>query len=290
MADNAEKNEFDVKKYIGMLEQAIGDFCMPVEDFKALKESGDGELARAYLLCWLSGASWNELPHAEEKTSAEAVYSWNSSRLREKLRNNDSLYSDIEKAMKRAGDIEENWKEILSELKKNYEERIAELKADRDRRIFEVDRLNAIREQNEKRIRELSDQVAAASSKSLENFSESQNAMLNEMKDIFRNSKKLREQRESASSDEVPVVPPKEKIRFSRRHNRTGADPAVRQQEYAIILEDYLNNPDFSKEAKTLIFDGWNSGDPIATIRNYAQASFDVEFMKKVRAALLKRN
>ena len=200
------------------------------------------------------------------------------------------LYSDIEKAMKRAGDIEENWKEILSELKKNYEERIAELKADRDRRIFEVDRLNAIREQNEKRIRELSDQVAAASSKSLENFSESQNAMLNEMKDIFRNSKKLREQRESASSDEVPVVPPKEKIRFSRRHNRTGADPAVRQQEYAIILEDYLNNPDFSKEAKTLIFDGWNSGDPIATIRNYAQASFDVEFMKKVRAALLKRS
>ena len=290
MAENAEKNGFDVKKCIAMLEDAASDFGMPAEDFKVLKDSGNGELARAYLLCWLSGASWNELPHIEGKTSAEAVYSWNSSRLCEKLRNNDSLYSDIEKAMERAGKIEENWQEILSELKKNYEDRIGELKADRDRRISEVDKLNAIREGNEKRIRELSDQLASASSKSLDHFSDSQNAMLNEMKDIFRNSQKMREQRESASSEEPSIEPSKEKIHFPRRHNRTGADPAVRQQEYAIILEDYLNNPDFSKEAKTLIFDGWNSGDPIATIRNYAQASFDVEFMKKVRAALLKRS
>ena len=64
---------------------------------------------------------------------------------------------------------------------------------------------------------------------------------------------------------------------------RKETPPELRQQfETILSLLDGMGIRRFSLQ-------GWEADDPLSTIRNYAQPEFDVDFMRKVREALLKR-
>ena len=190
----------DQKKIILMLETFAEDFGIPAEALSKVKESNDGPLAKAYLLCFLSGFKWQDLPD-EIRSSAPVVTSWYMKKLSERLAETDLLFTEIKSVEAQTSDLSGKFDTLLSDVRK-------------------------IREPG----------------------------------------------------------------RFSFRKDRKAAvDPVVRQQTYDIILADYLNNPKFSNEAKQVIFEGWEADDPLSTIRNYAQPEFDVDFMKKVREALLKR-
>ncbi len=182
-----------------MLETVAQDFGIPEEALSNIKDSNDGSLAKAYLLCFLSGFQWSEIPYEgnpdkEESSLASIVTSWYTKKLADSLFETEPLLVEL--------------KSVINEMKKAKYHHAAE-----------------------------------------------------------------------------------EPRRFAfRKGGKAAIDPVVRQQTYDIILADYLNNPKFSNEAKQLIFEGWEADDPLSTIRNYAQPEFDVDFMKKVREALLKRS
>ena len=190
----------DQKKIIVMLETIAEDFGIPAEALSKVKESNDGPLAKAYLLCFLSGFKWPELPD-EIRSSAPAVTSWYMKKLSERLSETELLFTELKSAVSQTSDLSGKFDTLLSDIRKT-----------------------------------------------------------------------------------------REPGRFTfRKGGKAAVDPVVRQQTYDIILADYLNNPKFSNEAKQLIFEGWEADDPLSTIRNYAQPEFDVDFMRKVREALLKR-
>ena len=190
----------DQKKIILMLETIAEDFGFPEEDLSQIRGTEDGALAKAYLLCFLSGYKWEELPK-EGSSSASSVMSWYTKKLAESLFESELPFRELHTIAAQTTDLIGEFEKAVSKLKK-----------------------------------------------------------------------------------------PREPGRFSfRKGGKTMPDPVVRQQTYDIILADYLNNPKFTSEAKQLIFEGWEADDPLSTIRNYAQPEFDVDFMKKVREALLKR-
>lgn len=190
----------DQKKLISMLETIAEDFGIPSERLSAIKGSDDGSLAKAYLLCFLSGFKWEELPD-EGSAIASSVMFWYTKKLAESLYETELPLRELKAIVAQTSDLTRDFDKAVLSLKK-----------------------------------------------------------------------------------------PREPGRFNfRKGGKTMPDPVVRQQTYDIILADYLNNPKFTNEAKQMIFEGWEADDPLSTIRNYAQPEFDVDFMKKVREALLKR-
>lgn len=190
----------DEKTILLMLETIAEDFGIPADALSKVKESDDKDLAKAYLLCFLSGFNWQDLPD-EIKNLAPAVTSWYTKKLAASLLETAPLLTELKSAVAQATELSGNLATLSSDLKK----------------VREPGRLSF------------------------------------------------------------------------RKGGKNAVDPVVRQQTYDIILADYLNNPKFSNEAKQLIFEGWEADDPLSTIRNYAQPEFDVDFMRKVREALLKR-
>ena len=269
-----------------------------LEDKEIVISSKDPELAKWYSAIGLLGMSAKELGNGVS-TGKELGEKLNTA-LQDRYRDNDELKKEVEDALEILKKTISDTTLIFNKYTVNYEIAIRALTDSNEAKdkIIE-DRDETIRRLRKERVEKLISTDEKVSEDALQEPKDSSENTLQETDPTPRSHRRLSDLKDLLKRDKGESDAPEDPVREEQAQkdpedtskdtskippdgegeNREGEDP----KELGNFIDEYINNEEYSEEARSYLLGCYQSGTPLEVIRQFARPQFSVKIMKKLK-------
>ena len=260
---------------------------LDLDDKECTRVSGDPELAKWYSVIGLLNMSANEL--GEGEPSGEELESKLNDALTERYRDTDEMKKELDNALEILRKTIADNTIILGKYTSNYqiairaltdsneakdkiiedrEETIRRLKRERVERVFAPNE-----GKNEDTLKE------SGKDTSMDEKAEPAPKALMSLKDLLKREKEdpVREEQKD----------PEDTSKTSPDGEAVGVEDG---KELGSFIDEYINNEEYSEEARSYLLSCYQSGTPLEVIRQFARPQFSVKIMKRLKRIYERRN